>query len=78
MANRNYYMGLLESRAKRLNELLEMAAPIDIICKEIVLLREAAEPLAPQAFWNYSKWQKGPYENHQGNYQGNYQECATG
>lgn len=59
--SRSYYMGLLEGRAKRLNELLEIAAPMDMICKEIMLLVDAAEPLEPKSFksWNYGKWMKG-------------------
>jgi hypothetical protein len=38
-------MKLLEGRSKRLVELIEMAAPIDIICKEVELLVEAVKPL---------------------------------
>jgi len=41
----SYYMRLLESRSKRLGELLEMSAPIDIICQEVKLLVEAIKPL---------------------------------
>ncbi len=43
----NYYMRLLESRSKRLVELIDMAAPIDMICKEVKLLAKAVEPLDP-------------------------------
>ncbi len=51
----NYYMKLLEGSAKRLNELLEVAAPIDMICNEVRLLVQVAQPLKPSAFksWNY-------------------------
>lgn len=45
--NRNYYMGLLEKRAKRLNELLEMAAPQDVLLKEIKLIVETAALINP-------------------------------
>jgi hypothetical protein len=47
-------MSLLESRAKRLNELLEVAAPTDLICKEVKLLTEAAMPLSPSLFESLS------------------------
>lgn len=46
--NRNYYMKLLECRSKRLEELLAMAAPMDMICKEVMLLVEAVKPLDPK------------------------------
>lgn len=71
--NRNYYMELLEGRAKRLNELLAMAAPTDMICREVMLVTEAATPLEPQAFhsWNYNKWLKETHESEE------YQRCAA-
>lgn len=74
--SQSYYMKLLEGRAKRLNELLEVAAPTDMICKEIMLLVAAAEPLDPKAFksWNYGKWsQKGVQNENE-----KHQWCATG
>ncbi len=46
--NNNYYMRLLEGRSKRLEELLEIAAPIDMICKEVKLLAEAVKPFDPK------------------------------
>jgi len=58
-----YYMGLLEGRAKRLNELFEISAPTDIICKEVALLVEVAQPLHPNFF---KSWKK---ENETGKYQ---------
>lgn len=51
MINNNYYMKLVESRSKRLQDLLEMGAPIDMICKEVVLLMEATKPLDPERVW---------------------------
>jgi hypothetical protein len=54
MSRKDYYMSLLESRAKRLNELLEVAAPTDLICKEVRLLTEAALPLSPSLFESLS------------------------
>ncbi len=50
MSARAYHMGLLEGRAKRLSDLLEMAAPTDLICKEVRMLAEAALPLDPNGF----------------------------
>jgi hypothetical protein len=76
----SYHMGLLESRAKRLNELLEIAAPTDMIYKEVMLLTEAAKPLAPKSWTNgYGKW--GPQEGQndsQEEYQSSLRQCATG
>ena len=69
-------MGLLEGRAKRLNELLEIAAPTDMIWKEIQLLSEAAKPFAPKSkSWSYNKGQEGQNESKE--FQ-SIQSCATG
>lgn len=58
-----YYMMLLEGRAKRLNELLEVSAPVDMICNEIKLLVYAAQPLKPAAFKSWScPAKKGSHE----------------
>lgn len=48
----SYYMGLLEGRAKRLTELIEIAAPHDMIWKEVMLITEAAKPFAPKQQWS--------------------------
>ena len=50
-----YYKKLLEGRAKRLNDLLDASAPMDMVFNEIMLLVRAAEPLKPPKFksWNY-------------------------
>ena len=72
----SYHMGLLESRAKRLNELFDIAAPSDMIYKEVMLLVEAAKPFAPKVVWNgYGKW--GPQEG-QNETESSYRQCATG
>lgn len=77
-SNNNYHMGLLEGRAKRLNELLEMAAPTDMIWKEIVLITEAARPFAPKS-WDYGSWGQSPQGSQNEAFQGEYQsKCATG
>lgn len=57
--NRNYYMKLLLGRSKRLEELLEIAAPTDMICKEVMLLVEAAKPLDPK----FRSWAQKEYIN---------------
>lgn len=70
-----YHMGLLEGRAKRLNELLEIAAPTDMIWKEVMLLTEAAKPFAPKS-WNYKR---GPQEGQNNEeLQSSIRQCATG
>lgn len=42
---RNDYLDLLESRAKRLTDLLAMAAPDEVICQEVILILKATLPL---------------------------------
>jgi len=71
----NYYMKLLEGRAKRLNELLEIAAPTDIICKEIMLLTQIAQPLHPNIFksWTYTNQKESDNEDPAERF-----KCATG
>lgn len=70
-----YYLNLLRSRAKRLNEMLEIAAPPDMIYKEIMLLTDAARPFAPQPQWGgYG----GTWENQNEESQGYQRQCATG
>ena len=74
-------MSLLESRAKRLNELLEIAAPDDMIYKEIMLLSEAAKPLAPKTkTWGngYGQWPRQEGYNEQEEFQSSYRQVATG
>lgn len=76
----NNHMLLLESRARRLTELLEIAAPSDMIYNEIMLLTEAAKPLAPKSWGKgYGQWpqQEGNNEN-QEEFQSSYRKCATG
>ena len=70
---RSYYIKLLEGRAKRLNELLEVAAPIDIICNEIMLLVQIVKPLEPKVF---KSWQKEI--NNEKIHQSERFKCATG
>jgi hypothetical protein len=55
MKERSDYMKLLEGRAKRLNELLEVAAPTDMICQEVMLLFQAAKPLEPRIFKSWKE-----------------------
>lgn len=84
--NKSYYMALLENRAKRLHELLEVAAPEDMIYKEIMLLADAAQPFAPagtpKSFgYGNTPWGHGNGTWGQNNeeYQSNIQSrCATG
>jgi len=71
--SRTYYMKLLEGRVKRLNELLEVAAPTDIICNEIMLLAQLARPLDPRVF---KSWQKEIYNEEI--QQTERFKCATG
>lgn len=75
-------MLLLESRAKRLNELLEIAAPSDMIYKEIMLLSEAAKPLAPKTkTWGtngYGQWPQQEGHNEQEEFQSSFRQVATG
>lgn len=47
---KQYYFRLLEGRAKRLNELLEIAAPENLICNEVLLILKAAVILSPRTF----------------------------
>jgi hypothetical protein len=52
--SQEYYHRLLEGRAKRLNELLEIAAPQEMICKEVILIVQAASLLNPHTFKSWS------------------------
>ena len=77
--HQKYYMKLLEGRAKRLNELLEVAAPTDMIYKEIMLLCDAAKPFAPKPQWGtplsgYGSWGKQDEKTQECG----SQQCATG
>lgn len=77
------HMSLLESRARRLNELLEIAAPSDMIYNEVMLLTEAAKPLAPKTkMWGngngYGQWPKQEGHNEQEEFQSSFRQCATG
>jgi hypothetical protein len=47
-------MRLLEGRAERLNNLIKISAPQNIICKEIVLILEAAKLISPSTFKSWS------------------------
>jgi len=71
-------MSLLESRAKRLNELLEIAAPSDMIYNEIMLLAEAAKPFAPKKVWSngYGQWPQQEGKNEE--FQSSFRQAATG
>lgn len=76
-----YYMGLLEGRAKRLTELIEIAAPHDMIWKEVMLITEAAKPFAPKSLpqWGYGGNGWGQQENKNEEFQSKLQsKCATG
>lgn len=52
--SQEYYKRLLEGRSKRLNELLEIAAPQEMICKEVILIVQAASLLSPHTFKSWS------------------------
>jgi len=52
--SRDYYMRLLDGRSERLNELIKIAAPQDMICKEVVLIVQAVSLLNPHAFKSWS------------------------
>lgn len=71
-----YFMSLLEGRAKRLTDLIESAAPESLICHEVILLLQAAVPLNPKTFksWagNYC-WPAGEVE-----YENRFIKSATG
>jgi hypothetical protein len=77
-----YYMGLLEGRAKRLTELIEIAAPPDMIWKEVMLITEAAKPFAPKSTpqWGYGGGAWGQKEGQSNEeFQSKFQsQCATG
>jgi hypothetical protein len=53
MNRKEYYLSLLEGRTTRLNELLTIAAPDELICKEILLIVQAAIPLNPEIFKSF-------------------------
>lgn len=65
-----YYMGLLEGRAKRLTELIEIAAPTDMIWKEVMLITDAASQ------WIHGSNGWGPKEGQ--NNEEFQSKCATG
>ena len=78
---KNYYMGLLEGRAQRLNNLIKVAAPSDIICQEVLLLMQAAVPLEPSFFKSWVGKYSWPCsakesEENEGGYK--LKKCATG
>jgi hypothetical protein len=50
MNRQEYHLSLVENRANRLNELLSIAAPDELICKEVLLILQAAIPLNPSVF----------------------------
>ena len=76
MSGNNYYRSLLEGRARRLTELIEMAAPNDLICQEVMLLTQAAMPLSPSQFKSW-KTHKGSNHN-EGNNDFQNLQSATG
>jgi hypothetical protein len=47
-------MRLLEGRSERLNELIKIAAPQSMICKEVILIVQAASLLNPHTFKSWS------------------------
>lgn len=51
----NYYMKLLEGRAKRLSKLIKIAAPQEMICKEVILILQAAMQLDLKPWSNHGK-----------------------
>jgi hypothetical protein len=53
MTRQEYHLSLLGNRANRLNELLNIAAPDELICKEVLLIMQAAIPLNPGVFKNF-------------------------
>ncbi len=46
--NKEYYTSLLENRSNRLQEFIEMGAPIDIIHDEALLVADAARLINPK------------------------------
>lgn len=74
-----YYMGLLEGRAKRLNELIEEAAPADVVCQEVLLLVQAAVQLKPSYFksWMGNTWPCSAQEDTEREVK-EWVKCATG
>lgn len=74
------HMALLESRAKRLNELLEIAAPSDMIYNEVMLLSEAAKPFAPQTTpkWGNGYGQQWPQQEGHNEQESSFRQAATG
>lgn len=47
-------MRLLEGRAERLNVLIKIAAPEEMICKEVILILQAAMLVSPNKFKSWS------------------------
>lgn len=55
-STKDYYMRLLEGRAERLSELIKIAAPDNMICKEVILIVQAASQLNPYKSWSNNEY----------------------
>jgi hypothetical protein len=53
-ATTDFQMRLLEGRSKRLNQLIKIAAPKHMICKEVILIVQIAMVLNPNMFKPWS------------------------
>jgi hypothetical protein len=72
--NKAYYMQVLEGRSKRLNELLEISAPMNIISREVKLIVKITALINPVSFNTWRLWTQGNEDEDKVE----RRKCATG